>query len=143
MTTKAEKEKLWQKLAQEKRFLENNPVVIAWKKFITLPYSQQVIIRKEWNEYYNAKVKDSVVYAMFLEAKNAMGRNDNTRVKEIAEQVARMRKNGDLIQIAKPAGIDPWDFDYGVEVTSYKRLGQRLKELLDVSSIQEQNEVWS
>lgn len=131
-----EKEGLLKKLRELQRDLEINTsgrnaearnLITAWKTFSLKPYEEQQRMLLVWGKYY-ADVKQTPIYALVQEQKEALSRRDLSRVRELAQQSTRMQKNGHHAVLTKPVGIDPWEFNHGA-VIAYVDLGKRIKEL--------------
>lgn len=147
-----EKEGLLKKLQDLQRDLENNfsgkfaearDIIAAWKLFSGKPHPEQQAVLQEWEKYY-AAVKDTPIYALVHEQKEALGRRDMVRVRSLAAQAKAMKKNGDHQTLTKPAGIDPWEFNHGT-VTTYVDLDKRIKELakeLSFNEFTQEKEEW-
>lgn len=148
--TRKEKEDKFFRLKRLKDELEfdNNPkrehpeskrVIVSWKAFLKLPYSEQEKIRKEWDQYY-AEVKLTPIYLMLQAQKEAYRtmisksewpeeRNKaKQRFTELAKESRLMRENGDDITLPKPKSIDPWEYDKNW-VKAYKDCEKAISDL--------------
>jgi hypothetical protein len=140
--TKAEKEEKLARAVAARNFLENDPYVLYWKKFLQLPQHEQFRIRKAWDQYY-IDVRETVSFAIFQEQKEAMRVGNIAKVKELAETARLMKERGDVPTLPKPTKIDPWEFERG-QVQAYLNEIKLIKELTDYNfpANEEARSVW-
>jgi hypothetical protein len=102
-------------------------IIAQWKSFMKFPIPEQTRIRVEWDKYYS-EVKESPIYALVMEQRNAASKNNWIRVIDLAEQAKQMKLDGNHTTIPKPLFPDPWDFSFGY-VRDYISLERRIIEL--------------
>lgn len=128
-TTEKEKRAMLDKLIATRKFLETDentrPIIEAWREFIALPKAKQMHIRKEWEDYFQ-KVAETTAYKLFREQEVAMQENNFARVRELAADAAAMRRDG-YSELPKPTSPDPFDFDFGMVVKTYKEVDYKIK----------------
>lgn len=111
-----------------RRHPESKRLISAWKNFNNLSYDEQRRRRIEWSAYYE-KVAESLIYHIFLKQRDLARENRWGEVKELADEVRRMRENGHHITLTKPPHIDPFDLDNNIWIRDYKRLDREIKSL--------------
>lgn len=116
--------------------LENDETVVAWKKWSNKPDHQQRADIAEWNDYF-AKVKDSVIYAMYRQQRECAAKGNYAGVKEIAEQVKEMRENNQHITTQEPGFMDPWEFRHNPNISAYLKAKEEIKSMSEYAGTDE------
>lgn len=96
----------------KKEHPESIEMLKAYHSFEKLSDKQRQENIKAWNEYY-AAVKETPIYALFKEQREAARQENTPRLKDLALQARQMKAKGDHITLEKPKGIDPWEFNQG------------------------------
>lgn len=138
--TKAQLNKMLAACQAKRAELEKDPIIVAWKKFLALPYDKQVEIRAKWDEYY-AQVHESPIYLLVESQKEAAFTGQVAVVKDLADQAKRMREDGANITLDYPSSVDVFEFDCGATVKAYRFLQKKIKELVNASDVEIQNGV--
>jgi len=107
-------------------------MLLAWRQFLKLPYIEQKRRKDEWEEYYN-KVRQTNAYLIFLKQRDAGAANDHATVRELANVAKAMRLDGSNTEVPMPRHIDPYEFESGTIVKTYKDIERAIKELTDYS----------
>lgn len=134
--TREEKQKLYESYIRTRNELEYDPTVIAWKEWSKKPESEQLAEIKEWNEYYS-KVKESVIYEMYMKQRDYASKGNYAGVKEIADQVKEMRKNNLHITTDEPKFTDPWEYRHNPNISAYLKAQEEIKSMSDYTGTDE------
>jgi len=122
---------------------ESKAQIEAWRYFWKISLDERVKMREEWETYYS-EVKETPIYALFMEQRDAMSKNNYARVKDLSKQAKEMYKNGDHITLQKPNYIDPSEFDRGY-VRAYRNIKKAITTLeqeTDFVGNQEEKGAW-
>jgi len=100
-----------EKLENQKANLETKDEIKQYFAWQALPHLEKTKIRNEWDNYY-AKCKESVSAKEFFKSKEALNKNDMATLKKIADKAKKRIEANKFM--AKPQGIDPWEFSHGI-----------------------------
>lgn len=126
--SKKDKATLLRKLNRLKREMQQDPFYNDWQVWLLLPDEQKKEIQEKWDKYYE-DVKETPIYALFQEQREAARKNNYTRVKELAAESREMRKNGDHITLEKPKATDPFEYNNSTFVHNYRSLKRKISDL--------------
>lgn len=122
---------------------ESATAISEWRSYWKLPQAQRSKIINDWDNYYK-EMKETPMYALFIEQREAAHKGIWSRVKELAEQAKEMQLDGAHITIQKPFFTDPWEFSHGY-VKTFLDLEKRILELsdeLNLDSVKEAQGAW-